>query len=504
MAVGGRQAVTDMVGGDMIPALKWPLALLIVMLAAVVILMDSGCVADCMVEMVVVSISMMVGKGCFATVMSRPPGSPRTAFAYFTVSKVTSGCRSVVAFLRRWLLVPVALRAEPSCSAEHFAKDLPALDAGARRISDLRSLQRDNPQQSFKNALQTGNFVDAEVFFEKISVAGLPRSSWEYAMLVQGWARQGNLEGAQRWLARMVADGYTPPERCYLALISEHCKAGELSSAESLLSELLRPGYPGHAKTVGCTMLIDAYGKLGKCKEAERVMHRMEECRVNASLVSFGAMLDACAKAGLPEKAFQWHTLMLEQGFPPNVKTFTALINAYAKVGDINGALGVMQSMEAVGVLADTVTYSSLLDACAKQGDPECAQQIFEIMRQQGLRPNIVSYTSLARAYALKGMWCEVEHLGDRLEQDGLFVNDFFLYALLLAYSHAWPKQTQRAEASFLRFVQNGKIRINKYIVSGLHRAVGGIRTKELVYKTGARYCTHEFVNLSRSSQRKR
>ncbi|CAE7946015.1 unnamed protein product [Symbiodinium sp. KB8] len=379
--------------------------------------------------------------------MSRPPGSPRTAFAYSTASKVAYGCRSMDASM---------------------------------------------------------NFEDAEVFFEKISLAGLPRSSWEYAMLVQGWARQGNLQGAQRWLARMVADGYTPPERCYLTLISEHCKAGELSSAESLLSELLRPGYTGKAKTVGCTMLIDAYGKLGKCKEAESVMRRMEECHVKASLVSFGAMIDACAKAGLPEKAFQWHTQMLEEGLPPNVCTFTALINAYAKVGDINGALGVMQSMEAVGVLADTVTYGSLLDACAKQGDPECAQQIFEIMRQQGLQPNIVSYTSLARAYALKGMWCEVEHLGDCLEQDGLFVNDFFLYALLLAYSYAWPKQTARAEASFLRFVQNGKIRINKYILSGLHRAVGRIRTKELVYKTGASHCTREFANLSKSSQRKR
>ena len=28
--------------------------------------------------------------------------------------------------------------------------------------------------------------MDAEVFFEKISLAGLPRSSWEYAMLVLG------------------------------------------------------------------------------------------------------------------------------------------------------------------------------------------------------------------------------------------------------------------------------------------------------------------------------
>ncbi|OLP98550.1 hypothetical protein AK812_SmicGene19000 [Symbiodinium microadriaticum] len=117
------------------------------MLAAVVILMDSGCVADCMVEMLVVSISMMVGKGCFATAMSRPPGSPRTAFAYSTASKVAYGCRSMVSFLRRWLLVPVALWAEPHCSAEHIAKDLPGLDPGARRICDFRSLQRDNPLQ---------------------------------------------------------------------------------------------------------------------------------------------------------------------------------------------------------------------------------------------------------------------------------------------------------------------------------------------------------------------
>ncbi|CAE7459056.1 unnamed protein product [Symbiodinium natans] len=191
---------------------------------------------------------------------------------------------------------------------------------------------------------------------------------------------------------------------------------------------------------------------------------------------------------------------MLERGFSPNVRTFTAVVTAYAKVGDIDGAACTMLAMQSCGITADTVTYSSLLDACAKKGDIECAQKIFALMQQQNVQPNIVSYTSLARAFAKKGMWHEVELLGSSLEQDGLFVNDFFLYALLLAYAHAMPKQAARAEATFVRFVQSGQIRINKHIISGLHRAVGHTRTKQLLRKAEGCQCTPEFVSLHRSS----
>ena len=183
----------------------------------------------------------------------------------------------------------------------------------------------------------------------------------------------------------------------------------------------------------------------------------------------------------------------LRKGFSPNVRTFTAMVNAYAKAGDVNGALGAMQDMESCGVRADTVSYSSLLDACARQGNTVCAKKVFALMQQRNIRPNIVTYTSLAQAFAKRGMWYEVEVLGDSLEQEGLHVNDFFLYTLLIAYAKATPKQTSKAEEAFLRLVKTGRVELNSHIMSGLRRAVGRSRCDYLVRQAEMRHRAYEF-----------
>ena len=38
----------------------------------------------------------------------------------------------------------------------------------------------------------------------------------------------------------------------------------------------------------------------------------MQAGKVEPSVVSFGAMMDACAKAGQPLKAIEWHRAMLK------------------------------------------------------------------------------------------------------------------------------------------------------------------------------------------------
>jgi len=61
-----------------------------------------------------------------------------------------------------------------------------------------------------------------------------------------------------------------------------------------------------------------------------------------------------------------------------------------------------------------------------------------------------------------------------------LLINDFFLYALLLAYVLASPKQPKRAEETFLRVIRAGHIEVNQYLMSVLHRAVGRHRAREV------------------------
>ncbi|CAJ1407607.1 unnamed protein product [Effrenium voratum] len=197
-------------------------------------------------------------------------------------------------------------------------------------------------------------------------------------------------------------------------------------------------------------------------------------------------MLDACAKAKDPQRALRWHETMLARGLRPNNTTCTALAVALARAGDFAQALGALEAMEDFGLQGDAVAYTCLLDACAKARENLYAQKVFALMKRRGVQPNILTYTSLARAQGNCGRWDKVEELAREMRANyGIRMNDFFLYALLLAYAFGRPRQTEKAEAAFLFYVKEEQVPINKYIISGLSRAVGSQRAKELVYMTG-------------------
>merc|ERR1719446_74511 len=170
---------------------------------------------------------------------------------------------------------------------------------------------------------------------------------------------------------------------------------------------------------------------------------------------------------------------MLESGVQPNAHSFSAVINACAKAGDILAATRWLDKMDEVGIAADVVVYSTVLDACAKVGDAERSAQVFKQMRSNGIRPNVVSYASLARPFAHRGDFHEVERLLDEMRSVGLVMNEYFLYALLLAYASARPRQAERAEAAF-RDALNAGVEVNRHVLTALGRAVGRTRCNEL------------------------
>lgn len=71
----------------------------------------------------------------------------------------------------------------------------------------------------------------------------------------------------------------------------------------------------------------------------------------------------------------------------------------------------------------------------------------------------------------------------------GLLINDFFLYALLLAYAVATPKQSLRAEKTFVRVIQAGHVEVNSHLVTVLYRAVGRQRAKTILAAASTAHC---------------
>jgi len=197
-------------------------------------------------------------------------------------------------------------------------------------------------------------------------------------------------------------------------------------------------------------------------------------------VVTYSAMIDACAKAGDRVRAEFWHRRMLARGLQPNAHTFSSVISACAKAGDAVAASQHLMSMQEAQVQADVVVYSSVLNACAKAGDAKRAKKVFQQMQASGIQPNIIAYSSLAQALAYRGDWIEVENLENKMINDGHSMNDRFLCALLLSYALACPRQPQRAEAAFVDACANG-VPLNKHIFAALRRAVGKARCKQLV-----------------------
>ena len=58
--------------------------------------------------------------------------------------------------------------------------------------------------------------------------------------------------------------------------------------------------------------------------------------------------------------------------------------------------------------------------------------------------------------------------------------NEYFLYALLLAYASGRPRQCERAEAAFRKAFARG-VEANKHVLTALGRAVGRGRAAQIM-----------------------
>jgi len=320
-----------------------------------------------------------------------------------------------------------------------------------------------------------------EAWLQRMLDAGLEANVISYATAIYARARRGDVEAAEAWLKRTVAAGVEPDAVSYNSVIHAYSVKGNAAGAEHWLGEMRKKGL--QTSVASFTAVIDACAKSGDVPRAEHWLEQMLQDGLEPTVVTFGAMIDACAKAGNLARAEFWHEKMGENGIEPNAHSYSAVINACAKAGGTGGAEAAEQWLdrsEKAGIVSDVVIYSGVIDACGKAGDAERALRVFQRMRANGLKPHIVAYAALARPFAYRGDWVKVESIRQNMAADGVVMNEYFLYAQLLAYAVARPRQHDRAEQCFRDALSAG-MEPNDHVVGALARAVGRGRCIELM-----------------------
>lgn len=317
-----------------------------------------------------------------------------------------------------------------------------------------------------------------EAWLTKMLSRGLEVNVISYATAIYARARRGEDALAEVWLKKMIDAGVTPDAVSYNSMIHACSVSGNAEGAEHWMKEMQGRGLEASVTTF--TTVIDACAKALDVPRAEKWLENMIAAGVQPNVVSFSAMIDACAKSSDLKRAEYWHDRMIECKVAPNAYTISGIINACAKVGDVSGAEEWLTRAEKAGVANDVVLYSSAIDACGKTGDAERAMAIFKRMEAHGIRAHIVAYAALARPYAYRGDWVNVELIAGDMADHGIVANEYFVYAQLLSYATARPRQAQKAEQCF-RTTLRGGLKVNDHVVGALARAVGRDHCIELM-----------------------
>jgi len=213
-------------------------------------------------------------------------------------------------------------------------------------------------------------------------------------------------------------------------------------------------------------------------------MQRMMDAGVTVDLVSYSAVIHACAKVGNIKRAEHWFAQLTDSGMKPGTIIYNVLIHACAKAGDLGRAEYWLRKTKEDGDCPDVYSYNAVIDACVQAQQTEKASGFLSEMKANGIKPTPVTFTTLAKCYSWNGEWQKVEQLGRDMKALGVGINDYFLNALLSAYASAKPKQPEKAEAAFREALSSG-VRPNKFIWSSLTRAIGAARGQALKSELG-------------------
>jgi len=112
---------------------------------------------------------------------------------------------------------------------------------------------------------------------------------------LQQAAKAVDVSAAEAAMKKMHDDGIVPSIACYGTLVGLCAKTGDVVGAESWLEALANSGL-GNPNVICVNMVISACAKSGKAERAAAWLQRMPSLGVEPDVMSYNAVIDACAQ----------------------------------------------------------------------------------------------------------------------------------------------------------------------------------------------------------------
>ena len=250
-------------------------------------------------------------------------------------------------------------------------------------------------------------------------------SAASYGLLIDAWARRGNMLAARKLLQQMQWERIAPSLQLFNILIGGYLKQGNIGAAEGLFRELESSGTWDmeslgiRPDNVTYTLFLDYWASQGQVDACERIFDRMARKKVTADVQAFGTLVKAYARARDPDGAERVLDRLEAADVEPSVAVYSAVIAAFCTVGEMKRAREILDRMFDASLRPNERTFAHFAWGYGQLEDINGIVDVAKLMLANGLKLKGASRNAIVRACEECGMSIGAIHaLLDRLNPE--------------------------------------------------------------------------------------
>ncbi|KAL5994860.1 hypothetical protein ACLOJK_024917 [Asimina triloba] len=195
------------------------------------------------------------------------------------------------------------------------------------------------------------------------------------------------------------------------ALVDMYCKCGSIKKAREVFDAM-------HCKTLATwNAILCGHAQHGLAQCTLDLFHDMKKAGFRPDSITFIAILNACAHAGLVEDGYKYLDLMKNHyNFPPKVEHYGCMVDLLGRAGLLQEAKELIDKMD---IEPNAIVWGALLSACSIHGNVEigklAAAHVFELDQADG-----GSYVLLSNMYALARRFDGVKAVREMMVERGV------------------------------------------------------------------------------------
>ncbi|EFJ05179.1 hypothetical protein SELMODRAFT_137550 [Selaginella moellendorffii] len=191
-------------------------------------------------------------------------------------------------------------------------------------------------------------------------------------------------------------------------LVSSYAQAGRIDDSKSVFDRLEARTVVPHSSVVSWTAMVVACAEGGQLDRAEQAFRSMPARDIDSAIAAWTSMVTAYARAGRVDLAKE----LFDRSRVPSPVLCNAMIAAYAQNGHHREVFQGLVEMSLRGIRADTITFVLLLMACSHRGLADKSRDFFVAMvADYGVAPCSEHYNCVVDALGRSGRVLEAEDL---------------------------------------------------------------------------------------------